>query len=359
MSQTPKEFPAGLASHGPDLPTKRRDESTNGDLHTTITQEVPREHAAPALTFGLVRNEVRYLNSTRSKLIQTLADAFTARDTDIVNPEEFVCDTKVTEQKVPSSTEPDAATFLQLSSEVKDLDGVHALKRTVTTSEYHALESKSLHPELDLPLSIIRELVPHGTELPAEASDAGTMITIQEIDCVKALKTTTTITGWDTYDEDFCEEIEFMFPSYLNPAGHFSTSSGFLPNKRRSTFSIQANRRHAFRKLVEARVNVTLFDSKPASATRYSIIPNNLVYNGMLFNLNEQAVLTNAGTITATTNSRDVYYGFGSESVSYGASTPSASDYVAAIGTEKLVGERITKWQFNLWRREQVYVTME
>lgn len=359
MAHTPTEFPAGISSRGPLLRNERRDLSTKGELHTEFDQEVEREAATGPITFGLIGNEIyNERNSTRARRKVTDVEEFFERCTDIVKPDEFLCDTQRCKQIVPAGTPPDAASFLLLESSVEDLDGVHAEKNDYTADSFSTLVKTFVHPELRLLIRETRDLVPAGTETTAPGV-AGTSETITDLDCARAMRVQRQLVGWSGLALDLCEEVNFTFPSFLIPGAHFVTSSTFLPQRRRSAFFLSANRRDSFRKLVTARVHVTLHASKPTPSARYTIIPNNLIYDGLLFSVNERAVLNDGGSLQALTNSRDVYYGFGTETYTYTESSPSASQYVMDIGTEQLVGETVRPWQFNLWRREQVFIELE
>ena len=155
--------------------------------------------------------------------------------------------------------------------------------------------------------------------------------------------------------------MKFRFPSVLL---NFVTSSGFSPQSRKSWFSLGSNRRDGFTKLISAKVKIEILLAKPTPIDPeklFQIIPNNLVYNGMLFNVNEQAVLNNDGHLTASTHSADTYYGFGFETYKYKASKPSATAYAKAVNKKDYVqiSETNTPWKYNTWRRESVYIIPE
>tara|TARA_R110000796_G_scaffold71635_7_gene162585 strand:- start:847 stop:1932 length:1086 start_codon:yes stop_codon:yes gene_type:complete len=361
MAQTPKEFLASVASNGPLLTSLKRDMSTGGELHTTYDQEVSRETVPVALAFKTLSSKIyNERNSSRARISITETDNFQERCSETNKPTEFLCNVTTCKSTVATGTAVTAASLYLISSTVKDIDGVHAEKIDVVATSYPTLVSKVIHPELKLTITTTKELVAAGTALPADA--AGTTVTIDDIDCAKALKTTQTIADWAALALDLCEEVNYTFPSIL---ASFTSSSQFLRQKRRSVFFLAANRRNSFKELVTAKVSVSLHSTKAAAVaaqgTRLSIIPNNLIYSGVLFNVNEQGVLNDTGTLVATTNSRDVYYGYGSETYSYTASVPTATAYAALVsgGAYQQVGYTIKPWQFNLWRLERVFIVMK
>lgn len=358
MSDTPKEYPAPAASKGPLLGTTKKDEGTRGELWTLTNQEVPREAIVTTPTYGQISNEiVNEGNTTRSRKKITAVASFIERCELKVEPSAFECDTTTCETTVPTGTPPTAATLLSKSSAVRDIDGVHAKRINVTVASYATLNGSATHPELGLVINEVRDIVAAGTAAGAAVAGEETMVT--PIDCVKSEKIVRTLVGWEGFSLDLCDEINFSFPAVMIPGAHFTTSAVFLSQRRRTAFFLSSNRRDAFQKVVSARINVSFSATKPGTGTLYSIIPNHLIHDGLLFKVNERGVLNDAGSLVATTNSADVYYGYGNETFSYYASIPSASAYVAAIGTEKLISQSSKPWSFHLWRTEKVYITLE
>jgi len=106
---------------------------------------------------------------------------------------------------------------------------------------------------------------------------------------------------------------------------------------------------------------VTSFHSSEQSADAiYSINTNVIRLSGRLMDFNFGEVLNNA--ITELTASAGTYdnslYGL-TETASFGASSPTASAYTAAIGTEKLISSNVQRYRGNIWIKRNIYITLK
>lgn len=358
MADTPQKFPASSASKGVLNEKKTKDISSNGEEHIDYIQEVQNEMPLPTTTFGRVENKVAPVNTTRAHWQAKDVTKFRRRTDKTSLMQDYICKTKKTIVTQKAGVGPAKPAFRLLKSNTEDLDGIHE-RRTdeVVDKSFTALHESFLEPILQYPVNVTRSIVPNPTDLPGVVP--GTDVTIKDMDCARALKTSRTITIGEPVE--IWKEMKFRFPSVII---NWNTGSGFSKQARKSWFSTGANRRDGFTKLISAKVKIEILLTKPTEiekAKLLHIIPNNLVFNGILFNVNEQAVLNDAGTLRAHTHTKDTYYGFAVESYKYLASTPSSSAYrkMVGAGSYKQISETILPWKYNTWRRESIFIKPE
>tara|TARA_R110000824_G_scaffold121893_4_gene278377 strand:+ start:14165 stop:15256 length:1092 start_codon:yes stop_codon:yes gene_type:complete len=363
MADTPQKFPASSASKGVLNEKKTKDISSNGEVHTDYVQEVQNEMDLPATTFGRVENKISPVNSTRAHWQSKDVTKFRQRNDKTSLMQDYICKTKKTIVTQKAGKGPTRPTFKLLKSVAEDLDGVHERRTDEAVDKAFTILHESFRePIIQYKVDVTRTIVVNGTELPALV--AGTDVTLKDMDCERALQTARTITIGEPVE--IWQELKFRFPSVLNPAKHFQTSSGFSKQARKSWFSVSADRRDGFTKTIAAKVKITILLEKPEPTdhvypSMFQIIPRNIVHNGVLFNVNEQAVLSNGGWLRAHTHQADTYYGFGVEKFRYYASVPTATQYMDAVSAKDyvLISESILPWKYNTWRKEQTYIIPE
>lgn len=355
-ANTPTKFPAGNASRGYENITTTKDASSNGEEHVTTRQEVQNELTLASPAYGTIVNKISPVNSTRAVLEQTDVSSFRTRTDKAAVMQQFVCKTITTKNTQTTGTGVSAPTLLLQSSQIEDIDGVHEIKTDVTVdTNYDTLTDRYHEPIFQYPVTVQKDIVTKDFPLPDVV--AGTDVTLKQLDCVRTLKTARSITIGDAVT--LYDEVKFRFPSVLLG---FNTADGFSTQARRSWFMVSTNRRDSFTKTTNAKVEISLHLTQPTPSTEiWDIIPKNLVHDGVLFNVNEQSVICDAGFLRANTHSEDTYHGFAFENFNYGASTPTATEYDQAVANKdyKLISESIKPWKYNTWRREQVSIIPE
>lgn len=354
-----------------------------GQPFVVYDQAVGEGSEIPARVFGVLDDQVvneGNINESRrkTKIVLDLDDDGNPDFREIVTkeatPQEFTCDAVITESTVDITSGIPAPTkgLLIVSDKIEDIDGVHGKRTLVTVPSWPTLTEKLYEPESDLPITITREIVAAGTALPAIV--AGVEVTIKDIDCSRALKTTRAIDS-SIYGPSFVVEtyrnLTFAYPTVLKLSGapvaefahadgHFTKNDWFLNAQKRSVFRAHANRREGFRSEENARVEIRWSTTKPTpDTTVWNPRMSNLHFNGELFQVNENQVLNDAFTLVASTHSQDAYYGSAGESAGFLASSPTASAYITLVDNEDelLIAHVIEEWGFNLWRHSKVYVT--
>lgn len=359
----------GCSNAGPDHVVRTTDQ--RGNLLTTLGKEVKNDFV-PTPTYGELNQRIEGKNTHKSTYLRDKVPVDGNGDPVFVEAcvksrgseelAEFLTDRQVCEVIVPAGTEPDAITATELASGVAastitPMDSAHAVKRNLV-GQFCPLTGTEVDNTTGLAVTVTRRRVPLGT-VPTIVP--GTDHQVVPVDCESAIETIRTLADYSAFSLEYCENISHTFPDYLEPNAtqHYIGSAMFLSHRKRSAFTLNANRRGAIRKQVTARVVLTLHNIKPTPTALYQIIPVDHVYRGILFSINERRVLSDPVVVSANTNSRDTYYGFVQESVTLKGSTPTATDYVAEIGNEHPVAERIERWNYNLFARRIWYITLE
>jgi hypothetical protein len=96
------------------------------------------------------------------------------------------------------------------------------------------------------------------------------------------------------------------------------------------------------------RLTTTYHDVPPPAVTIFVLPTRNIVYAGVSFQVSISNVLNDAITLSASFSS-DTKYGNLSESVTFAATNPSATQYYAVIGQYKTVGCDISLWRGKMW----------
>ena len=305
-------------------------------------------------------------NAKRSYLRETLIAAISVSESkDNSDPGRWACGPwTITRSLVAPGTPADPLTLTLVSSEVEVLNDTTALKTNIEIDSSVSLTTVYRHPLFRLKMTETTSIAVTGsTQLPSDI--AGTEVRIEPIDCRREMVTTTTMEGWAGLTLETTENFDASFPAYIR-GSDWSPQDGWLKQRRRSIFNLNYNIRPSRSRTVPARVVHSLHDVRPANAPFghdpgewWTIFPVNINYNGTLFSIGIQGVLSDAKTLQANTNSEDVYYGFGVESYATPESTPNASDYHEMIGEERIFNETIQKIEPNLWHRKQYFVTLE
>ncbi len=231
---------------------------------------------------------------------------------------------------------------------VAPINVYHSLKRTVEIAllaQKPEFEHYSFDPETE---DRVKELVQvvELPDVPAEPKTLGTVVTQRQINTLFALRTTRSIDGVPT-SYDTWEWVDFTVPGIVPSGGVVAGTGGD------STFAVEyPNRREPYSKKLKGTVYVDFFTAKPARGTLLQILPSGAYYRGSTFVIDLRGYLVNGDTFS--NSGMDV-----SESFTWSDSTPSASAYLAMVGSEQLYQERISRFWTGHWKRERVYIIPE
>jgi hypothetical protein len=96
------------------------------------------------------------------------------------------------------------------------------------------------------------------------------------------------------------------------------------------------------------------------SYTLYDPVTRNIYFDGYFFKINVPDALTNSGlSVGFTTASNDPVHGYINETYTVPATTESADNYLAKVGTYQLIAFEIDYWKANIWRVAQQFVLLK
>ena len=97
-----------------------------------------------------------------------------------------------------------------------------------------------------------------------------------------------------------------------------------------------------------------------AGLTIFDPVLQDLIYDGIFLQANEQGVLNDSMSVAYTTGTSNAKWPFITETMAFAASSPTATEYLALIAanTLKVISANLKPWKYNLWRLEQVKVQL-
>lgn len=153
----------------------------------------------------------------------------------------------------------------------------------------------------------------------------------------------------DTWTE--YHNVEYYFPSYLEPTGPFALINAG------NNFVIAPNQSSDLTVKIPCRFEITYHTTPQIPANIFQFKPVDLNLISPEFRLTLRDIICNSGTL---------YFRFQDGLGSYvqvqwtiPASDPTASYYINTLmGSEVLIADDSTRWKYNLYRRVQVYMTI-
>lgn len=246
--------------------------------------------------------------------------------------------------------------LLVISDEAKSADAVEDLHSRTLAASWPTLYDYRWDEETQSWIEFKYETVDEIATAPS-APSPGVEIEVQKINNERSLRITRTLNGsLAPTGRNEVVETDYVFPAILT---NIVTNSLEGTNGEIRT-APTPQLRSAFRKKVNLRVAITYHLTEPSIDTVYNLLPNSIYYNGLFFNLSIPQVLNNAFSLTFTSSSTNPQWPLKTETFSQVASTPTATEYVNAINTEKIISS--TKKQlphFQLWRKETAYLTLQ
>lgn len=217
----------------------------------------------------------------------------------------------------------------------------------------------ALDGETNLPVTITTQLVekPGSPYAQVEGSD----IIYEPIADTHGHKITTSISlgVGPTFSTTERRLLQYTYPSLLFAAtGSLVESRSGAPR-----FKVNYTKRSSFTQLVPAQVVVQYGPAAsltmPAEGDYYSGKLNDLLYEGALFDVNQQNVLNDAFTLTATTGTKNASLPYIVDTYTAPVSVPTATDYAALVagGSFLLIAaSKPVNWKYGLQRLEKISV---
>ncbi len=230
----------------------------------------------------------------------------------------------------------------KIEAEYKDINDAFGLLTQAAFTAPISREDTEYDPETGCKITIARVLAT--TALTSQT--AGTEVTTKQINAGLFLNVTRSINltcanaGYSTH-----AYVPFSRPRVL-------TGADFIIGEDGLHLNVNPIATGGYQKLIAGRRDFVFVATEPALASLFQIIPTYFNYRGTYFNIPWGDMITDEITIF------DIGGTF-AESVTFAASTPTATAYLAAIGTYVRFAMQSTKWRFNLFKSEQLYILLE
>ncbi|MGB7195325.1 MAG: hypothetical protein WBD81_17865 [Collimonas pratensis] len=216
-----------------------------------------------------------------------------------------------------------------------------------------ALTSYAQDPETGAVVTITRQLVASSAFTPS-AGSAGTEQTAQAIDDYVTLVTTRTISSTTPPGRNEYHSNEYPFPSRI----YGVTFAIAVATDGTTILTLNYNKISGRRLNVMQRVAISYSATEPdlnSTITIYNFPIQDLIYSGVFFSVDEPRVLNNAFTLTYSAGSASILWPDFVETFVAAATSLTATEYDALLGTEILIGGQTVRWNYFLWRQELIY----
>lgn len=336
------------------LTSELRDE--RGDKLTVVSTIVDPASAEPeTLSVTVTDSQVKAISLTKAEKTVSTSNGPSTLTAKRIN-ELGILETTTDDIVAPGATAP-AGGYLITKDTLEPMNIGRARRLTSTVASWPTMLDYEVDEDLRLLVTITRQFINISGGPSAPTITAGEEVTQRSLDINKALRTTKSIVTADLPTETLYQWIDYQFPSLLLDIT-LETQENLAGTDSRQ--NINYNIRRGWREKTRAKFIIDYQTTEfTASESLYQIKPVDLLHDGFLFNINCDNVLTDADELIATNGTNDPTWPYTEEHFIIEESTPSMSAYVDAIGDEVLVSEIIEQWRYNLWRRVQVYVTLQ
>lgn len=293
--------------------------------------------------------------------------SFPGASTTVYKVERVYTEPRTTTPPAFGSADPEYTTALLIEQQVIGGDAnnveVYRLYHTlpgVATTRY------AQDDETQTQVAITTQLIAKPLAADIAALNApGTEVEYQPINDVYGTKITSVINGGVAPGA----RTEYRYTEYTFPALLTAITPGSPFEARDGTARLYMNstRRSAFNRQALARVDIT-YGTQAALLTALAAITlfqprlNDIVYNGIAFDVNERNVLNDAiGPLTFTSGTDNPKYPYFVETFSYAASATTATAYLALVasGTKQPISATLRPWRNGWYRLEVVNIRLQ
>lgn len=226
---------------------------------------------------------------------------------------------------------PDFKTLSYVDTAIDSVKKERSLE-LVTDSAFPILSDYDIDPETFATILTTYQIVDASTAGTATCA-SGVITTYKHIDKWRSMKIVVTHSTPASYDEQ--KFGAHNFPTLFSGTAFFTDTCGHFVGLR-----------GGFAAMVQMRITVSFTTSKQ-TISGLTLIPGTLV---MGKGLQITDALFNSGSFT--------YFGNCTGTISWSATSPSYTAYLALIGTEQLITGESVKWKAGLYRNTSVYVKM-
>ena len=257
------------------------------------------------------------------------------------------------EQKIVPASATITQPFGTTDASIKPIDGTNSLQETWKDPDatFPTITVRKFDSELQAPVITTQTIVAQGNVYTPVTYDLDWEERV--IDAVHTLRRVDNTGGVPASFNTYTTSM-FTFPGILS---YLSFALVALAAANRKEPQWTAGIRASFSAPTSVRNQVDFFTTPPTMATLYTWAQTDIVFKGISYSINLQNVLTDAWSNIGVTYASDAYWGNTVDRFSISATSPSATNYVAIIGTEQPISCVLEQYK-RFWVRKTSLVVM-
>ena len=244
-------------------------------------------------------------------------------------------------------------TFGMAEAAVKSIDKFNSLQETWKADSGFADVSpiQRYNPDVRVREFVTQSIVPVGTTYTFSTDD----LELEEgyIDAVHKVRRVTTLASFPVAFSSYSTQ-RITFPGILFYLS-FTLVSLATANRKDPQFAVGI--RAPFTVPATVQTNTEFFTSQPPVPALYIWAPTDIVFKGISYSINLSNVLSDTWSNIGVTYTSDAMYGNTVDRFNISATSPSATNYINAIGTWQAVGCTIDMYK-RLWVRKTSYIQL-
>lgn len=244
--------------------------------------------------------------------------------------------------------------FGRLSDAVDASSVTKATRKTVAINgeDYPLITTYDYDGQLNAVVTTTREVVPAGTTYTKVDGDLEMRDT--PINQWETLRIITSVDPDDLLERTEYDTIDYTFPAILEACTATLVTYGLNDTEG---IQLAPTLRAAVTTSTRIKVVTNFHIIEPTPEAVYQIAPNDLIFRGITFSVSFNNVLNDDFTLTVDGFLSDQYLGL-DDSVTFGESFPNATDYIADIGEEKLIGFDLKYYRGGIWITRETSVVL-
>lgn len=339
-----------------ELQTEINEDPRAGGNRTILSRQVVAHGTSLPTDSTKIEASLEELDEGKAlKTVLSAPDGFGTLNTkNKIDGSAFGTESTRAETQVDTGTALPTGSYLTAELYQQDLGNGKSRLVHTTVPSWTTFVDEDEEKETGEEILVTRQIVDRAALPTMTKGEARSWKTLKNIDDFKALYTDRVIDAdilTTTYTE--YHQVRYYFPAYYDPDDPFFV----IEAGEKSVIASNKSSDHEF--FLPCRFEITYHSSVPSINEVFQFKPIDIDMVAPDFRLNNRNVLIDAGTLQY----RQWYTlggGISYVDVTYSipASSPTATEYLAQMGTEKLIGDDISRWKFNLWKRTKIYMTL-
>jgi hypothetical protein len=259
------------------------------------------------------------------------------------------------EQKIVPKATVIAPVFGVTDASIKPIDGVNSLQETwkvhAAPAAFPTITLRAYNTDLLIQQYSELSIVPMGQAYAFDTLDLD--LQDRKIDSQHVLRQVDKVTQLPNSFSSYTTQM-FTFPGILS---YLSFALVALADANRKEPQWTAGIRASYSAPTNIRNLTEFFTAQPGLVTLYKWAQTDIMFKGISYSINLQNVLTDAWSNIGVTYAADAYYGNTVDRFSISATSPSATAYVNAIGSEVAISCVVDRFK-RLWVRKTSYVVL-